>query len=671
MKKLLAILTALMMILSLAPVVAEENQSAGALGYIMYANADWSAQYWGTDDSAVKAENVQVNGEGDYTVALDFTALEGGASAGLAFLAIGINDGETLFPNYYIRLNAIRVNGEAIEAGKGYTSSDDGVVTRMNLYNEWVNEIPAEARSFDGKTDDASPMVVDKAAFESVERIEIDFSLLKNGIDTAYIMYANADWSAQYWGTDDSAVQASNAQINGFGDYSVALDFTALEGGASAGLAFMALGIVNGEKTYPGAYLKINEIRVNGEAVEFAKGYTSSDDGVTTRMNVYNEWVSELPQDARSFDGNTADAAAIIVDKAAFDAVSKVEIDFSLLPVTDTAFIMYANSDWSAQYWGSDDSAVKATNAVVEGAGTYTVGLDFTALEGGASAGLAFMGVGVQNGENTFGGYFIDVTEVKVNGEAIELGKGYTTSDDGVTTRENLYNEWVGEELPAEARRKDGDLEGASAIIVDKDAFESVKTVEVTFNYIYGVPAAKDDGALTEEEAAELCAADYNAYIGLQCKNNYTFRNAWNDSYGRDDENNPGYFTRLTGWNGNDAVDYGGTFADAVLTAEGTYEVSVTLGEMGLGETDAFNLLFVSTDIPSALVSGGYVTISDVKTKIGDQSTKDYTEVDASGTYAMIKVIDTYNQSSEPFGYTLPKAGETVTITFTVTGLTE
>jgi len=671
MKKLLAILTALMMILSLAPVVAEENQSASALGYIMYANADWSAQYWGTDDSAVKAENVQVNGEGDYTVALDFTALEGGASAGLAFLAIGINDGETLFPNYYIRLNAIRVNGEAIEAGKGYTSSDDGVVTRMNLYNEWVTEIPAEARSFDGKTDDASPMVVDKAAFESVERIEIDFSLLKNGIDTAYIMYANADWSAQYWGTDDSAVQASNAQINGFGDYSVALDFTALEGGASAGLAFMALGIVNGEKTYPGAYLKINEIRVNGEAVEFAKGYTSSDDGVTTRMNVYNEWVSELPQDARSFDGNTADAAAIIVDKAAFDAVSKVEIDFSLLPVTDTAFIMYANSDWSAQYWGSDDSAVKATNAVVEGAGTYTVGLDFTALEGGASAGLAFMGVGVQNGEKTFGGYFIDVTEVKVNGEAIELGKGYTTSDDGVTTRENLYNEWVGEELPAEARRKDGDLEGASAIIVDKDAFESVKTVEVTFNYIYGVPAAKDDGTLTEEEAAELCAANYNAYIGLQCKDNYTFRNAWNDSYGRDDENNPGYFTRLTGWNGNDAVDYGGTFADAVLTAEGTYEVSVTLGEMGLGETDAFNLLFVSTDIPSALVSGGYVTISDVKTKIGDQSTKDYTEVDTSGTYAMIKVIDTYNQSSEPFGYTLPKAEETVTITFTVTGLTE
>ncbi|MBQ8136976.1 MAG: hypothetical protein IJ174_06035, partial [Clostridia bacterium] len=231
-------------------------------------------------------------------------------------------------------------------------------------------------------------------------------------------------------------------------------------------------------------------------------------------------------------------------------------------------------------------------------------------------------------------------------------------------------NEWVGE-LPAEARRADGDLEGAAAIIVDKEAFESVETVEVTFDYIYGVPAAKDDGALTEEEAAELCKVDYNAYIGLQCKDNYTFRNAWNDTYGRDDADNPGYFDRLTGWEGNDAVDYGGTFVDALLTTEGTYEVSVTLGEMGLGATDAFNLLFVSTDIPSALVSGGYVTISDVKTKIGEQSTKDYTEVDVSGTYAMIKVIDTYNQSSEPFGYSMPQAGDTITVTFTVSGLTE
>ena len=37
-------------------------------------------------------------------------------------------------------------------------------------------------------------------------------------------------------------------------------------------------------------------------------------------------------------------------------------------------------------------------------------------------------------------------------------------------------------------RMADGTLEGASPIIVDKEAFASVETVEVTFDYIYGKP---------------------------------------------------------------------------------------------------------------------------------------------------------------------------------------
>ena len=80
---------------------------------------------------------------------------------------------------------------------------------------------------------------------------------------------------------------------------------------------------------------------MNGEAVPFTKGYTSSDDGIETRMNVYNEWVSELPTDARSFDGSLEGAAPIIVDKEAFDAVKTVEIDFVLhqYPL-DEAYIM-------------------------------------------------------------------------------------------------------------------------------------------------------------------------------------------------------------------------------------------------------------------------------------------------------------------------------------------
>ena len=75
------------------------------------------------------------------------------------------------------------------------------------------------------------------------------------------------------------------------------------------------------------------------------------------------------------------------------------------------------------------------------------------------------------------------------------------------------------------------------------------------------------------------------------------------------------------------------------------------------------------SDIPSALVTGGYLTLSDVKVKIGEAATRDYTEIDTSGEYALIKVIDTYNQASDPFGYTVPAAGQGISVTFTVSGM--
>ena len=569
MRKILATILSLALALGMVgvlPAVAEE--AALPVAYIMYADSAWANQFWmDGNEYPLTATTAEITGAGDYTVGLEFNE----EAEGLAFAAVGIKDGENLLPGYTIEIKAIRVNGEEIEFGKGYTSSDDGVETRMNVYNEWVSEVPAEARSFDGKTDDASPIIVDKEAFASVKSVEIDFALHQFGVDTAYIMYADSAWANQFWmDGSEYPLTATTAQIDGFGDYTVGLEFNE----AAEGLAFAALGIVNGEKTYPGAYLKINVIRVNGEEIEFAKGYTSSDNGVETRMNIYNEWVGEVPEDARSFDGKTDDASPIIVDKEAFASVHSVEIDFSLLPVTDVAYIMYADGSWTNQFWmDGNEYPVTASTAEITGVGEYTVALEFNE----EAQDLAFAAVGIVNGEKTFNGYFIDITEIKVNGEPIELGKGYTTSDNGIETRENIYNEWVSD-LPAEARRADGDLEGASAIIVDKAAFAAVKTVEVTFNYIYGKPIQKDEDApMTEDEANAVKAAGLHAYIGVQGKDTYVFCNAWNDNYGLNDEEHP-YFYRLTGWDDDTtedgSSDYGGTFEDAQITGDGEYTVS-------------------------------------------------------------------------------------------------
>ena len=660
MKKTLSVILCLALMMSamaIVPAMAEET--AAPVAYIMYADGAWANQFWyDGNEYPVKATTAEINGAGEYTVGLEFNE----EAQGLAFTALGIKDGETLLPGYTIELKAIRVNGEEIAFEKGYTSSDDGVETRMNIYNEWVSEVPKDARSFDGKTDDAKPIIVDKELFAAVKTIEIDFVLHQFGVDTAYIMYADGAWANQYWfDGNEYPVTAKTATISGFGDYTVGLEFNE----EAQGLAFTALGIVNGEKTYPGAYIKINAMRVNGEEIAFEKGYTSSDNGVETRMNIYNEWVGEVPADARSFDGKTDDAKPIIVDKELFAAVKSFEIDFSLLPVTDVAYLMYADGAWANQFWyDGNEYPGKVTTAEIAGPGTYTVGIELDE----EAQGLAFAAVGIVNGEKTFNGYFIDVTEIKVNGEPITIGKGYTSSDNGIETRENIYNEWVSE-LPADARRADGDLEGAAPVIVDKEAFAAFKSIEVTFNFIYGKPIAKDEEApLTQEEADALKQNGFNAYIGVQGKDTYVFRNSWDEaSYGLA---NPEFFNRLTGWDAdNNAVDYGGTFVDAEIKGDGEYTVSFTTGDMGMGTTADYNMLFVSTNIPSKLINDGFLTIDNVKVKFGSGATQEYTEVDTTGENVAIKIIDTYNQAAAPaITWTVPGANETVAITFTVSG---
>ena len=108
---------------------------------------------------------------------------------------------------------------------------------------------------------------------------------------------------------------------------------------------------------------------------------------------------------------------------------------------------------------------------------------------------------------------------------------------------------------------------------------------------------------------------------------------------------------------------------DTAIAGDGEYTVSLTTGERGFGATEAFNMLFVSTNIPSKLVNSGFLTISDVKVKIGSGATQEYTSVNTEeGEYVRIDVINTYAQSEAPFGYTVPGANETITITFTVSG---
>lgn len=181
-----------------APETFDTNQMlAGdgkAIAWIMWDSQDWNIVYSVGDtydpDSktgGIVAKDVEVTGEGTYTISLDFTGTDAGVSISTAFSAIGIANGEELFPGYVINIKEVLINGEPYKLhGRNYTSSDDGLCTRSNLYNEWVPAVPEDARTMGGGTTGCSPTILDQKTLGDVYTIEITFDYLPGaeGIST-------------------------------------------------------------------------------------------------------------------------------------------------------------------------------------------------------------------------------------------------------------------------------------------------------------------------------------------------------------------------------------------------------------------------------------------------------------------------------------------------------
>lgn len=158
-----------------------------AKAWIMYTSSDWGTSYSvgdtyapGSATAGLVATDVPVTGPGKYTVALDFTGTAAGFANGVTFCAVGIGNGETLFPGYIMQILEVKINGEAVTmSGIPYTTSDDGTCTRVNIYNAWVTEPPAEARSLGGNTKMCSPVPVDQSMFGEVKTLEVTFMYIK------------------------------------------------------------------------------------------------------------------------------------------------------------------------------------------------------------------------------------------------------------------------------------------------------------------------------------------------------------------------------------------------------------------------------------------------------------------------------------------------------------
>ena len=154
-----------------------------SVAWIMFNSGDWSIMYSVGDTydpnsktDGLVATDVEITGAGTYTVSLDFTGTGAGYADSTVFSALGIANGELLYPGYVINIKEVKVNGEIYQLkGKPYTSSDDQICTRVNLYNEYVNKVPDTARTMDGSLNNASASLFDKDTLGQIKTLSITF----------------------------------------------------------------------------------------------------------------------------------------------------------------------------------------------------------------------------------------------------------------------------------------------------------------------------------------------------------------------------------------------------------------------------------------------------------------------------------------------------------------
>ncbi|MDD5946282.1 MAG: hypothetical protein PUC41_00590 [Oscillospiraceae bacterium] len=188
---------------STAPVEFEKAVAAESGDAFLYFNdGQFYLGYDGTVDTLLTygAGVPKITGDGKYTASItgDTNAIRYDATGdangdlvcgGISFAAIKVIDGTKLFPNMSIEITEIRVDGKAIEmTAKNYTSSDDGVEMRANIYNAWVNNLPEDAHTAAGpvgttEMGEYSSQIIDPLDFASWKTIEVDFTVTGTGAE--------------------------------------------------------------------------------------------------------------------------------------------------------------------------------------------------------------------------------------------------------------------------------------------------------------------------------------------------------------------------------------------------------------------------------------------------------------------------------------------------------
>ena len=409
LSRLTALLLTLAMLLSLVSIAhAEEKQSATAWLLYFASNHEtdsskfpWWPQHKSADqpssETGVEATNAEVTGPGMYTVGLKFNWQK--AEGAIQFNLV-LDNAESLFPGYYVKITDIRVNGKSIDHKPNLygTFHDDPNAGFAPIYNNYWDKNfspdstgPDGLRAFDS-ADEATYEIINPDDIVAGDTIEVDFivaanagempedigekpgkltslvappPVLEDGAEAWLFYQSGSWWPANTKPEGDSAGHASSttAKITGDGYYTASLSFDR-DGWSSPvnGAKKLLLVVSDGTKKLPNSYLKITDIRVNGKSINFTDvgfGAHYGDQYIQATDDysiIYDDWMVEnnsAPWNHKDWNGNVTDNVSAINPDDIKNGMT-IDVDFF---ITSTAGKAPAKDTSSDPVWFPNNTA--------------------------------------------------------------------------------------------------------------------------------------------------------------------------------------------------------------------------------------------------------------------------------------------------------------------------
>ena len=353
---------------------------------------------------------------------------------------------------------------------------------------------------------------------------------------TAWLLYfasnhekdqANFPWWPQHQRVDQPAsetgVEATNAVITGPGKYTVGLKFNWQK--AEGAIQFNLI-LNDAERLFPGYYVDITDIRVNGVSIPMNENYygTYHDDTNAGMVPLYNSYWDPFftpdaqgPQGYRSFDGTPEDATHLVINPDDIVNGDTIEVDFIFAEeagaapeelgaqpeagvaldapetITTAWMYLYDESYWPQNVGVTPNDNTITQNAEITGPGYYTVSAEFKWVDAdpatNAVNGLLNLWLIFEDGGNVLPSwqYRVNVTEVKVNGQPIDLtgqngyGQIYWDHWENAFQASDSYAPIFDGSAMSSHLVTWNDAADGTAQMVDTADFQNVANIEISF----------------------------------------------------------------------------------------------------------------------------------------------------------------------------------------------